>query len=67
MLLEFVMMDPYYRIPLKQSAKERATYEAEFRIPDRIGIFQYKVIYQRPGYSFLKEAEKVAMLVTLPR
>jgi oligosaccharyltransferase complex subunit beta len=58
-LMEFVMLDPYYRIPLKQNAKEPAKYEVEFKIPDKYGIFHFRVNYFRPGYSFLRIAEKV--------
>jgi len=56
--LEFVMLDPYYRIPLKYDSKE-GQYVAEFKIPDKHGVFQFKVIYRKPGYTFLEAATKI--------
>eukprot|EP00826_Nyctotherus_ovalis_P062726 TRINITY_DN9125_c0_g2_i8.p2 TRINITY_DN9125_c0_g2~~TRINITY_DN9125_c0_g2_i8.p2 ORF type:complete len:302 (-),score=90.73 TRINITY_DN9125_c0_g2_i8:41-946(-) len=39
--LEFVMIDPYYRIPLSQSKAGQPTYRGALRTPDRLGAVSY--------------------------
>jgi oligosaccharyltransferase complex subunit beta len=56
--MEFVMLDPYYRVSLKPTPTK---YELEFTLPDKYGVFQFKVDYRRPGYSFIHVAEKVTI------
>jgi len=56
--LEFVMLDPYIRMPLKYN-QARKQYTAEFKIPDKHGVFQFKVTYRKPGFSFLEAATKI--------
>jgi oligosaccharyltransferase complex subunit beta len=51
--LEFVMLDPYYRISLIQQEYKKPTYIAKFKTPDKYGIFQFKINYTRKGYSYL--------------
>lgn len=58
--VEFVMLDPWVRVPLTNK-KGSATYEAEFYAPTKEGIYQFKVIYKRPGYNFLTLAERVTV------
>ncbi|CAK58276.1 unnamed protein product (macronuclear) [Paramecium tetraurelia] len=58
-ILEFVMLDPYYRLPLKKG--DGAKYELQFKIPDVYGVFQFKINYLKPGYTFLKIAEKITV------
>lgn len=57
--LEFVMIDPYYRIPLPQEKIGKPTYKATFRTPDRLGVFHFKVNYTRKGFTSLNIATKV--------
>jgi len=57
-VLEFVMLDPYYRIPLGyDSAKSQ--YRTEFKVPNQHGVFHFKVTYRKPGFTFLEAATKV--------
>lgn len=62
-LMEFVMLDPYYRIPLVPNKQNTQKYEVQYRLPDKYGVFQFKINYQRPGYSFLQIAEKVTSII----
>lgn len=63
--LEFVMLDPYYRLNLhKDTAKstsEYSVYFAEFQVPDQHGMFTFKVNYARPGYTLINEAHTVTV------
>jgi len=56
--LEFVMLDPYIRMPLTH-VPGSSTYKAEFKIPDKHGVFQFKVTYRKPGFSFIQAATKI--------
>ncbi|KAG7809426.1 hypothetical protein KL921_003423 [Ogataea angusta] len=59
--LEFVMLDPYYRLTLAPKRVENSSqiYGTTFQIPDQHGMFTYKVLYQREGYSFIDESVTV--------
>lgn len=59
--LEFIMLDPYYRLNLQQESinGSAATYGTLFQIPDHHGMFTFKVDYSRPGLTFVKESEVV--------
>jgi oligosaccharyltransferase complex subunit beta len=56
--MEFVMLDPYIRMPLTY-VSGTSTYKAEFKIPDKHGVFQFKVDYKKPGYTFVQTATKI--------
>jgi len=56
--LEFVMLDPYIRMPLTY-VSGTSTYKAEFKIPDKHGVFQFKVDFKKPGYTFIHETTKI--------
>lgn len=58
--LEFVMLDPYIRTGLK-NVKGTSRYSVGFRAPDKYGVFQFKVTYRRPGYTFLNLATKITV------
>jgi len=60
--LEFVMLDPYFRIPLTQKEKGKPTYQANLKTPDRFGVFQFKVNYTRNGYTTVQTATKVFLI-----
>lgn len=49
--LEFVMLDPYVRLPMKHD--DKGLYSLKFTAPDVYGIFTFRVDYQRLGYSNL--------------
>jgi oligosaccharyltransferase complex subunit beta len=51
--LEFSMLDPYLRIPLKSTTKTPGLYTATFTAPDVYGVFSFKVDYFELGYTSL--------------
>lgn len=55
--LEFIMLDPYYRLNLNVSSinEKDATYCTTFKLPDQHGMFKFLVDYKRPGYSYITE------------
>lgn len=59
MQLEFVMLDPYVRKNL--TADEHGKFQAIFTAPDSYGIFKFRVLYRRPGYSVLHAETKVSL------
>ncbi|CDW86938.1 dolichyl-diphosphooligosaccharide--protein glycosyltransferase 48 kda subunit-like [Stylonychia lemnae] len=60
--LEFIKLDPHYRIFLKQEDKTSPTYHAALKAPDALGVFKFKVTYWRYGYSFLDEETVVSVI-----
>ncbi|CAN6645749.1 dolichyl-diphosphooligosaccharide--protein glycosyltransferase subunit Wbp1p [Trichomonascus vanleenenianus] len=60
--LEFIMLDPYYRLNLEATPKANATtYSAAFKIPDQYGMFTFSTEYRRPGLSFIEERHVVTV------
>lgn len=59
MQLEFVMLDPYVR--KNMSADEHGKFQAIFTAPDSYGIFKFRVLYRRPGFSVLHAETKVSL------
>ncbi|XP_066145337.1 dolichyl-diphosphooligosaccharide--protein glycosyltransferase 48 kDa subunit [Euwallacea fornicatus] len=57
--LEFVRIDPFVRTTLKNSAN--GVYEAKFKIPDVYGVYQFKVDYDRVGYTRLYSTTQVSV------
>lgn len=57
-MLEFTMLDPYYRVPLEKKIGS-SLYSTTFKAPDTYGVYQFKINYHRPGYTFLDIATKV--------
>jgi len=55
--LEFVRIDPFVRTKLNR--KEGGKYEARFKIPDVYGVYQFKVDYNRVGYTHLFSTTQV--------
>jgi len=47
--VEFVMLDPYIRAPLKSDTKGK--YKIETILPDVYGVFTFKIDYKRMGYT----------------
>lgn len=60
MQLEFVMLDPYVRQTMKGHAAT-GKFTASFTAPDSYGIFKFRVLYRRPGYSVLHTEETVSL------
>ena len=59
--LEFIMLDPYYRIALTQKDKKSPQYSTSFKVPDKLGIYKFKVYYKRYGWSTLDHETKVVL------
>lgn len=62
--MEFVMLDPYYRLNLGKPVKETETaavYNVSFEVPDQHGIFTFKLDYFRSGKSFLQDHQTVTV------
>lgn len=57
--LEFVRIDPFIRTTLKH--KQGGLYEAKFKIPDVYGVYQFKVDYDRIGYTRLYSTTQVSV------
>ena len=56
--LEFVRIDPFVRTALKPAAG--SVYSAEFTVPDVYGVFQFKLEYQRLGYTRIYSTTQVS-------
>ncbi|KAI4461169.1 dolichyl-diphosphooligosaccharide--protein glycosyltransferase 48 kda subunit [Holotrichia oblita] len=57
--LEFVRIDPFVRTTLKH--KGNGKYEARFKIPDVYGVYQFKVDYNKIGYTHLYSSTQVSV------
>ena len=60
MQLEFVMLDPHVRKTMS-SDRESGKFTATFTAPDNYGIFKFRVLYRRPGYSILHTESPVSV------
>ncbi|KAJ3643940.1 hypothetical protein Zmor_026620 [Zophobas morio] len=56
--LEFVRIDPFVRTNLQKKGKQ---YEARFKIPDVYGVYQFKVDYDRVGYTRIYNTTQVSV------
>jgi len=56
--LEFVRIDPFVRTTLKRKGGKFFT---QFKLPDVYGVFQFKVDYNRVGYTHLYSATQVSV------
>ena len=59
MQLEFVMLDPHVRATLK--ADNSGKFSTTFTAPDNYGIFKFRVLYRRAGYSVLHTEETISL------
>ncbi|XP_037973707.2 dolichyl-diphosphooligosaccharide--protein glycosyltransferase 48 kDa subunit [Plutella xylostella] len=57
--LEFVRIDPFVRTTLKR--RPDGAYEAKFKVPDVWGVYQFKVDYDRVGYTRLYHTTQVSV------
>lgn len=60
MQMEFVMLDPHIRKTMTCNPLT-GKYEAVFTSPDNYGIFKFRVLYRRPGYSVLHAETQVSI------
>jgi oligosaccharyltransferase complex subunit beta len=61
--LEFTMLSPFHRLPLKPVGFSRnSTYlSTSFTLPDQHGIFSFRVNYKRPFLTYVYEKEDVSV------
>ncbi|XP_019866968.2 dolichyl-diphosphooligosaccharide--protein glycosyltransferase 48 kDa subunit [Aethina tumida] len=57
--LEFVRIDPFVRTTLQRLPNGK--YQANFKIPDVYGVYQFKVDYDRVGYTRLFSTTQVSV------
>ncbi|VVC96630.1 unnamed protein product [Leptidea sinapis] len=57
--LEFVRIDPFIRTTLQR--KPNGVYEGIFKVPDVWGVYQFKVDYDRVGYTRLYHSTQVSV------
>ena len=57
--LEFVMLDPYVRVTMDAQGDGR--FVAEFQAPDVYGVFKFRVVYRRPGWSNVESHTQVTV------
>lgn len=57
--LEFVRIDPFVRTTLKNIGGGK--YQAQFEIPDIYGVYQFKVDYDRIGYTHLYSTTQISV------
>lgn len=56
--MEFVRIDPFVRLPLKKNSKT-GRFGIDFKLPDVYGVFQFKMNYERLGWTFLSSSTQV--------
>jgi len=61
MQVEFVMLDPYIRKTMECADPSTGLHVAKFTSPDNYGIFKFRVMYRRPGYSTLHSETQVSI------
>lgn len=59
MQLEFVMLDPYVRTNMTTDGS--GTFTARFKAPDRHGIYKFRIMYRRVGWSTVSVSEQVSV------
>lgn len=60
MQMELVMLDPYVRKTMTSDPKT-GKFTAVFTAPDSYGIYKFRVLYRRAGYSVLHAETKVSI------
>jgi len=60
MQMEFVMLDPYIRKTMVVDPRT-GKYVANFTAPDDYGVFKFRVLYRRVGYSVLHAETHVSI------
>lgn len=58
--MEFFRIDPFVRTYLKKNPDKKAYY-VKFKLPDVYGVFQFKVDYNRIGYTHLFSTTQVSV------
>jgi oligosaccharyltransferase complex subunit beta len=62
MQMEFVMLDPYIRKTMvPDTINETGKFIAQFTAPDNYGVFKFRVLYRRIGYTVLHAETQVSI------
>ncbi|KAK3738104.1 hypothetical protein QZH41_013842 [Actinostola sp. cb2023] len=57
--MEFFRIDPFVRTTLNRTRE--GLFTAQFKLPDIYGVFQFKVEYNRVGYTYLSSKTQVSV------
>lgn len=60
--MEFTMLDPHIRVPLKSVPGKAGEYSVTFRAPDRHGVFKFVLDYKRKGWTHLYSTTTVPVV-----
>jgi len=61
MQMEFVRIDPFVRVTM-ENAGGAGTMVAKFQVPDTYGVYQFKVNYQRLGFTRVSTADQISVI-----
>lgn len=56
------MLDPYYIVNLVQLDQGKSTYYAQFKVPERLGIYKFMINHFRYGYTYVNEELEVSII-----
>lgn len=57
--LELTMLDPYYRLNLEEI--DNGIFKRKFNLPDQHGVFELKVKYNEPGFTWVEETRVITV------
>lgn len=57
--LSLEMIDPYVRVNLEPQGGSAGVHSKDFTLPDVYGVFTFRVLYNRPGYSRIDVIDRV--------
>lgn len=60
--MQFIMLDPYYRVALEKEDPNSSTFSYKFKVPDKLGIFRFVIDYNRYGLSNVYEEMEVSVI-----
>ena len=60
--MEFIKLDPHYRVYLNHSSANPGQYSAKFKAPDTLGVFKFRVAYHRYGFTNIEEETVVSVI-----
>lgn len=57
--LSLEMIDPYVRLNLESQGGSSGVHSKDFTLPDVYGVFTFRVLYNRPGYSRIDIIDRI--------
>jgi oligosaccharyltransferase complex subunit beta len=58
---QFIMLDPYYNVPLNQVDKT-SVYSRKFKVPEKLGVYKFKITHWRYGVTFIEDEVEVSII-----